>query len=71
MNITQKIAVAVMDLAIIADLFVAMYLAHQAPAEFNATFCKVFFGLLLPILAAGITTIRCLRAKPGATADPA
>lgn len=71
MNIKQKIAVLTLDLALIAELFVAMYLAHQSPDDFNATFCKVFFSMLVPTLAAGITTIRCLREKNGASPEAA
>ena len=71
MNINQKITVVILDLALIAELFVAMYLAHQTTDDFNATFCKVFFAMLVPTLAAGVTTIRCLREKNGASPEAA
>ena len=71
MNNKQKLTVVILDLTLILELFVAMYLAHQTPDDFNATFCKTFFSLLVPTLAAGITTIRCLRAKPNTVPETA
>ena len=46
------ILLIVTDLLIIAELFVAMYFAHVYRERFSFVFMAVFFGLLIPTLAA-------------------
>jgi hypothetical protein len=52
----------VMNLLVLAELCVAMYMAAAAPDEFTAVFVKAFFGMLIPTLAAGHFLKRRLRA---------
>lgn len=52
----------VMNVLVLAELCVAMYLAAATPDEFTATFFKAFFGMLIPTLAAGYLMKRRLRA---------
>jgi hypothetical protein len=60
----QWLLAVVMNVLVLAELCVAMYFAAATPEEFTATFVKVFFGLLLPTLAAGYLMKRRLRAAP-------
>jgi hypothetical protein len=71
MNKKQIILVGAVDLALLAELFAAMYAAAQAPDAFTATFIKTFFALLAPTLALGIVGVRMLRGKPQSPAKPA
>lgn len=54
--------VIVMNVLVLAELCVAMYLAASSPEDFTATFLKAFFGLLMPTLIAGVLVKRRLRA---------
>ncbi|MCU0559691.1 MAG: hypothetical protein MUD16_05795 [Desulfobacterales bacterium] len=54
----------VMNLLVLAELCVAMYLAAAAPDEFTAVFVKAFFGMLIPTLIAGRFLRRRLQAAP-------
>jgi len=57
--------VIAMNLAVLVELCVAMYLAASSPAEdFTATFMKAFFGMLVPTLVIGILGKRRLRPVP-------
>lgn len=56
--------VITVNLAVLAELCIAMYLASAAPDEFEPTFLKAFFGMLLPTLALGFIGKRCLRPSP-------
>jgi hypothetical protein len=40
--------VVLADLLVLAELCVAMYVAHHHPQRFTPVFLTVFFGLLLP-----------------------
>jgi hypothetical protein len=56
------ILVIAMNVAVLAELCVAMYLAAPGPAEeFTATFMKAFFGMLIPTLVIGVIGKRRLR----------
>lgn len=56
------VLVIAMNLAVLVELCVAMYLAVASPAEdFTATFMKAFFGMLIPTLVIGILGKRRLR----------
>lgn len=49
---TLRIWIVVLtDLAVIGELFLAMYLAHAHREQFTAVFAGVFFGLLIPTVA--------------------
>jgi len=70
MNIRQRIALIAVDIAILAELCIGMHAASLDPENFTPAFCKAFFALFLPTLAAGIIGIRLLRGK-SAPANPA
>ncbi len=53
--------VIVMDVLVLAELCVAMYLAVASAEDFTATFIKVFFGMLIPTLVVGALAKRRLR----------
>jgi len=61
MNGRQKLFILAIDLAIIAELCIAMYVATAQPDTFTPTFMKTFFTMFLPTLAAGIIGHRKLR----------
>ncbi len=59
----QKIAVITVDVLILAEVCVAMYLANANPDLFTSTFMKSFFSMLVPTLIAGYVSVRLLREK--------
>ena len=50
MNRWRVILLIITDVLIIAELFVAMYFAHQYRDQFSFVFIGVFFGLMVPTL---------------------
>jgi len=50
MNKRQKIAVVILNILIITELFISMYLAHKDPENFSLVFFKYFFMMLIPTL---------------------
>ena len=64
----RVIAVIAVDLAVIGELFVAMYFAHAHREQFTVVFLAVFFGLLLPTLVLSRLLLRRL-APPGGAED--
>lgn len=59
--IEQKIVVIVLDFFVIAELFLAMYVASFDPENLTSVFCKTFFSMLLPTL--GLAFIASRRVK--------
>ena len=57
----QWLLVIVMDVLVLAELCVAMYLATSSVEDFTATFIKAFFGMLIPTLLIGVLAKRRLR----------
>jgi len=57
----QWLLVIVMDVLVLAELCVAMYLAVASAEDFTATFIKAFFGMLIPTLVVGALAKRRLR----------
>jgi len=55
------VLVIAMNVAVLAELCVAMYLAASSPDDFTATFLKAFFGMLIPTLVIGVIGKRRLR----------
>jgi hypothetical protein len=55
------ILVIVMNLAVLTELCIAMYLAANDPEDFTAAFMKAFFGMLVPTLVIGFFAKRRLR----------
>jgi hypothetical protein len=60
----QWLLVIVMNLAVLTELCVAMYMAAAHPDDFTATFVKCFFGMLIPTLVVGVIAKRRLRPTP-------
>jgi len=60
----QWLLVIVMDVLVLAELCVAMYLATSSPEDFTATFIKAFFAMLIPTLVVGMLAKRRLRPAP-------
>ena len=57
----QWLFVIVMDVLVLSELCVAMYLAVASAEDFTATFIKAFFGMLIPTLVVGALAKRRLR----------
>jgi len=53
--------VIVMNVLVLAELCLSMYLAVSSTEDFTATFIKVFFGMLIPTLVVGALAKRRLR----------
>lgn len=61
MNFQQKIAVAVMDVLMLAELCFAMYMAHNHPENFTSVFFKTLLGMLVPTLIVTLFVVKRLR----------
>jgi hypothetical protein len=61
LNSRQRWAVVCMDVAMLAEVTLSVYLASRQPDDFTPIFMKVFFSMLIPTIAAGIFAIRRLR----------
>ena len=61
LNSRQRWAVVCMDVAMLAEVTLSVYLASRQPDEFTPIFMKVFFSMLIPTIAAGIFAIRRFR----------
>jgi hypothetical protein len=64
MNATQWLVVIVIDVLVLAELAVAMYMAAAHPDNFTPVFMKTFFGMLLPTLLLGLLAKRMVRTPP-------
>ena len=60
-NPRQWLFVIGMNLLVLAELCVAMYLATSSVEDFTATFIKAFFGMFIPTLLIGVLAKRRLR----------
>jgi hypothetical protein len=60
-NTRHWLLVIAVDLLVLIELCVAMYLAVSSPEDFTATFMKAFFGMLIPTLVIGALAKRRLR----------
>jgi hypothetical protein len=57
------IRIVTVNLLVLAELCVAMYLANENPEEFTPVFFKVFFSLLVPTLILASICKRLMRPK--------
>jgi hypothetical protein len=57
------IRIVTVNLLMLVELCVAMYLANENPEEFTAVFFKVFFSLLVPTLILASVCKRLMRSK--------
>jgi len=60
-NPRQWLFVIGMNVLVLAELCVAMYLAAADPDDFTTTFIKSFFAMLIPTLVIGVLAKRRLR----------
>jgi hypothetical protein len=63
MNFRQKVAVAVLDVVVIVQLCVSMYLATREPDNLTPVFLKSFLTMVVPTLLLGKLIIGRLRSK--------
>ena len=63
MNFRQKVAVAILDIAVIAELCVSMYLATHDPDNLTPVFLKSFLSMVIPTLLLGRVVIKRLGSK--------
>jgi|WetSurMetagenome_2_1015567.scaffolds.fasta_scaffold679934_1 hypothetical protein len=63
MNFRQKVAVAVLDVVVIVQLCVSMYLATREPDNLTPVFLKSFLTMVVPTLLLGKLVIGRLRSK--------
>jgi len=71
MNSQQKIAVAIVDILIIIELCLTMYLANSNPENFTLLFFKYFPAMFFPTFALGVVAVRKFRQKGGCLQTPA
>jgi hypothetical protein len=64
MNIGHLMLVIFLNVLVLAELCIAMYMASADPENFTPVFMKVFFGLLIPTLTAGFYLKRRLASAP-------
>ena len=67
LNMRQRLAVVALDVAMVAEVTLAVYLASRSADDFTAAFLKIFFAMLLPTLALALFAIRRLRDKDEAS----
>ena len=63
MNFRQKVAVAILDITVIAELCVSMYLATHDPDNLTPVFLKSFLTMVIPTLLLGRVVIKRLGSK--------
>jgi hypothetical protein len=61
MNFRQKVAVAILDVLVIAELCVSMYIASQDPENLTPVFMKNFLSMVIPTLLLAWVIIKRLR----------
>lgn len=59
----EKLIVVTMNLLMVVALFIAMYRASLYPEDFNTTFFKTIFSLLIPTFVLGFLGKRFLRSR--------
>ena len=64
MNTRNWLLVIAVDVLILVELAVAMYVASVHPDEFELMFMKSFFGMLIPTLVVSFLAKRMLRRTP-------
>jgi len=60
-TLPNLIRLAAINILVLTDLCVAMYMAAQNREEFTPVFFKVFFSLLVPILVLALVSKRFIR----------
>jgi len=65
MNFKQKIAVAVVDVLVLAELGYSLYRANMDPETLTPVFFKTFFMLLAPTLVVAWIVVKRFRMPEG------
>lgn len=63
LNFPQKISVAIMDILIIAELFLSIHWGQKDPENFTPLVFKYFFVMLVPTLIVARIVTKRLRTK--------
>ena len=63
LNGRQRLSIIALDVALLAEVTVSVYMASRDPELFTPVFMKVFFSMALPTLIAGIYAIRRFRSR--------
>ena len=63
LSLPNFIRLVVINMLVLVELCVAMYMAAQNPEEFTPVFFKVFFSLLVPTLILAAVSKRFIRPK--------
>ncbi|EHJ48359.1 hypothetical protein DFW101_2355 [Solidesulfovibrio carbinoliphilus subsp. oakridgensis] len=71
LNTRQRLTVIVMDVAVLAEVTVSIYMASRDPDNYTIVFMKAFFTMLLPTVIAGLVAIRRFRERPTETSEKA
>jgi hypothetical protein len=50
MNMQQKMVIAIVDVVVIVELCIGMYMASSNPDNLTPAFVKSFFSMLIPTL---------------------
>ncbi len=61
MNFRQKVVIGIMDVLMIAELCVSMYVADKDQANFTPVFFKTFVMMIVPTLIAARIVFKRLR----------
>jgi len=61
MNLRKMVVIGVIDVLVIAELCVSMYLANQDPENFTVAFVKSFVVMVLPTLIVARIAVKRLR----------
>jgi len=61
MNFRQKVAVAVLDVVLIAEVCISLYLGNQEPDRLTPVFLKSFFAMVIPTLIIARIVIKRMR----------
>lgn len=63
MNFQQKIAVAVMDVALLVELCISMYFAQKNQENFTPVFFKYFLIMVIPTFVLAMIVVKILRSR--------
>ena len=63
MNVQQKIVVVILDVVVLIELCVAMYLGSRQPESLTPVFIKSFLSMLVPTLILAKVMVRALRTR--------
>lgn len=69
LNGRQRLAVIVMDVAVLAEMTVSIYMASRDPDNYTLVFMKAFFSMLVPTVIAGLVAIRRFRDRAAETSE--